>query len=145
MTIVTMPWCVLGSGSRDLRREHYPLIKSALEKFMEPRGAVFIHGDGPGRNGSVGFDTLAAHAAEALGYRVYAFPADWDRFGKFAGPMRNALMTEILFAHHAARSRLALVAFPTGGPGTAGTLALVTRESKKRDIAVLIEQFPVTL
>lgn len=140
-----LPWCVFGCGSRDLRREHYPKIKSVLEEYAEPRGGVFIHGDGEGRNGSVGFDKLAAHAAEKHGLRCYGFPADWERLKKPAGPIRNRLCVELLFAFRAAGYRLAFVAFPTGGPGTGRTIDLVAKMRRERDVLVRIEQFPVTL
>ncbi len=125
--------------------EHYPLIQSTLKKYSEPRGGVFIHGEGEGRNGSVGFDKLAAHAAEKLGLRCYGFPADWDRLEKRAGPLRNRLCAELLFAFEPLGYRLAFVAFPTGGPGTASATSLVTKLSAERGIAVQIERFPVTL
>jgi len=139
------PWCVFGSGSRDLRREHYPLIKAALEKYAEPRGGVFIHGDGEGRNGSIGFDKLAVAAAERLGFRHYGFPADWERLKKPAGPIRNRLCAKVLFAFEGAGYRLAFIAFPTGSTGTGRTIDLVTKLRAERGIPVQIEQFPVTL
>jgi hypothetical protein len=139
------PWCVFGSGSRDLRREHYPLVQQVFQKYAEPRGGVFIHGDGEGRNGSVGFDKLAAHASEKLGFRCYGFPADWERFEKPAGPIRNRLCIEVLFAFKDAGYRLAFVAFPTGGAGTGGAIKLVTKMSAARGVVVQIEQFPITL
>jgi hypothetical protein len=139
------PWCVFGSGSRDLRRDHYPRILAALEKYAAPSGGVFIHGDGEGRNGSVGFDKLAAHAAEKLGFRCYGFPADWERLKKPAGPIRNRLCAEVLFAFKGAGYRIAFIAFPTGSTGTGRTIDLVTKMVAQRGVAVQVEQFPVTL
>ena len=127
-------------------RPPYPsLIKAALEKYAEPRGGVFIHGDGEGRNGSIGFDKLAVAAAERLGFRHYGFPADWERLKKPAGPIRNRLCAEVLFAFEGAGYRLAFIAFPTGSTGTGRTIDLVTKLRAERGIPVQIEQFPVTL
>lgn len=139
------PWCVFVSGSRDLRREHLPLLQGALEKYVEPRGAVLLHGDGVGRSGSIGADQLANHAGEKLGFRVHPFPADWDRLGKAAGPIRNRLVAEILFAHEPAGYRLAFLAFSTGGPGTEGAHALIQKLQISRGIPVQIEKFQVKL
>lgn len=41
-----------------------------------------------------GADSLAREAAEAMGFRVLPFPADWERYGKAAGPIRNRRMLE---------------------------------------------------
>jgi len=39
-----------------------------------------------------GADTLAASVAYELGWTVEPYPADWDRYGRAAGPIRNAEM-----------------------------------------------------
>lgn len=41
-----------------------------------------------------GADTLGKHWAEEHGIPVVEFPADWDTFGKSAGPRRNKQMLE---------------------------------------------------
>lgn len=139
------PWCLFVSGSRDLRHEHFPLVRQVLSLYTSPYSGVLLHGDGPGRNGSVGADTLAARAGDKLGYVTYGFPADWDRFNKKAGPIRNRLVTEIFLAHHASSYQLGFVAFSTGGPGTEGAHRLVKTLSQERSIPVHIEKFQVTL
>ncbi len=65
--------------------------------------AVIIHGAAPGA------DLLTGHIAGTLGYRVEAYPADWARHGKAAGPIRNQEMLN-------AGADL-VIAFP-GGRGT---------------------------
>jgi len=40
--------------------------------------------------GCRGADTLAVRAARQCGIRYIEYPADWKRFGKSAGPIRNA-------------------------------------------------------
>ena len=60
-------------------------------------------------NGLGGQADRAAHRwAQVWGVPITEFPADWWRFGKGAGPRRNAAM---------AREAEACLAFP-GGPGT---------------------------
>lgn len=49
---------------------------------------VVIEGEAPGA------DTLARRAAEQLGIPVLPFPADWDRYGRGAGPRRNQQMLD---------------------------------------------------
>jgi hypothetical protein len=63
------------------------------------RGAVdeVCHG------GALGADTLAGQCAEELGKPVAVFNADWGRYGKRAGPIRNTQMLdefdpEVVFA-----------------------------------------------
>ena len=41
-----------------------------------------------------GVDTTAENIATAAGIKVYRFPADWDKHGKAAGPIRNKQMAE---------------------------------------------------
>ena len=52
-----------------------------------------------------GADTLAREVAEELGIPVDPYPADWDRFHKAAGPIRNRQMVnegkpDIVVAFH---------------------------------------------
>lgn len=86
---------VLVSGSR--------LYESAevitRELGLYPKGTVIIHG------AARGADTLAGEAAEALGFEVVTYPADWWTYGRGAGPRRNTQMlvegepTELIVFH----------------------------------------------
>lgn len=77
-----------------------------------PEDAIVVHGDARGA------DRLAGMAAAALGLRVEAHPAEWDRYGRAAGMIRNRAML-------AAGAHL-VVAFP-GGKGTAGMVRLARK------------------
>jgi hypothetical protein len=66
---------------------------------------LLIHG------GASGADTLAGEWAKAKGVPVEVYPADWERDGKAAGPIRNLEMLS------KGRPEL-VIAFP-GGKGTA--------------------------
>ena len=57
-----------------------------------------------------GADTLGEKFAKAYGYPLKIFPADWDIYGKAAGPIRNEQMAK--YASEADRGML--VAFPVG-------------------------------
>ncbi len=45
--------------------------------------------------GCRGADTLAVRAASQCGIRYVEYPADWQRFGKSAGPRRNQQMLDM--------------------------------------------------
>ena len=87
-----------------------------LERILDgvvPRGTVtIVHG------AANGADSLAAGWAKIRGHHVEAHPADWDRHGRSAGPIRNQEMLD---------SGVDLVvAFYDGGK-TAGTMDMVNR------------------
>lgn len=42
--------------------------------------------------GAKGADTLAREVATELSIEVHEYPAQWDRYGRAAGPIRNRLM-----------------------------------------------------
>lgn len=53
-----------------------------------PEGTVVIHG------GCRGADRLAGQVASELSFGVEEFPAEWHRYGRAAGPIRNRRMLE---------------------------------------------------
>lgn len=64
-------------------------IKTALDTLEQlPPGTIIVHG------ACRGADVTCAAVAEALGFTVRAYPADWDRFRKGAGPIRNQQMLD---------------------------------------------------
>jgi hypothetical protein len=54
--------------------------------FSLPEGSVVIHG------GADGADAIAGRAAQERGLEVVVFKAAWGKYGKAAGPIRNAQM-----------------------------------------------------
>ena len=81
--------------------------------------ACIIHGAAPGA------DFMAGKFAEWKGIPVYAFPADWKKHGKAAGPIRNAMML--------LDGKPDLVVAFAGGTGTAN----MVRKAKAAGIEVL--------
>jgi hypothetical protein len=80
-------------------------LKDRLAQLRGQGMSLLIHG------GARGADSLAGEWAEWNGVPVNIYWADWDRFGKSAGIIRNQLMLE------SGKPDL-VVAFP-GGRGTA--------------------------
>lgn len=75
---------ILVTGSRDW--DDFNLIDYMLAAYIKP-GDIVRHGACP-----TGADALAAVWCEQNGYAQDAMPAEWDKFQKRAGPIRNAAM-----------------------------------------------------
>lgn len=117
---------VIICGGRDLP-EH--AVWNWLEKFGHQDAAeavgrdvsitTLIHGNASGA------DRGAARWAESEDIRTIAYPADWRKHGKAAGPMRNTRMLR--------EGKPSLViAFP-GGKGTAD----MVRQAEAADVPIL--------
>ncbi len=74
-----------------------------------PTGSVVIHG------AARGADSLADLYARQNGLETEAYPLDWDKYGKGAGPVRNKQMLD----EGRPTDVIAFVANPTNSPGTA--------------------------
>ena len=91
-------------GSRDFPR--LGEVRSFVRRL--PVGTTLVSG------GARGVDTVAEVAAREVGIPVEIHPADWNRHGRGAGPLRNTRIVE---------SSDVVVAFWDGrSPGTADTL-----------------------
>lgn len=67
--------------------------------MTEHHPTVVIEGGAPGA------DALSLEAAEAFDVCVQSFPAEWEKYGKAAGPIRNTQMLnegkpELVIAFH---------------------------------------------
>ena len=78
---------VLICGSREWY-DPDPMWREVLEVRESSGLEVIIHG------GARGADKLAGAIAKQLKIKVMEFPAEWDAFGKKAGPMRNQKMLD---------------------------------------------------
>jgi hypothetical protein len=84
---------ILVTGSRDwedARSIELEMFRALYEAKTPFDHAVLLHGACP-----TGADALADEYARATGMHVLRFPADWDRYGKRAGFLRNAEMVEL--------------------------------------------------
>ncbi|MCB5179532.1 SLOG family protein [Streptomyces antimicrobicus] len=81
---------ILVTGSRDWgdsQAVEAAIFRALYETKTTHREAVLIHGACP-----TGADAQAAQYAASMGMRVLPFPAQWGRWGKSAGFIRNAEM-----------------------------------------------------
>lgn len=114
---------VLVCGGRDY------VDRKRLYKFMD-RMVQTINGEGRTRNirlihgAAKGADNIAAEWAEERGISSTAYPADWEKHGRSAGPIRNRLMLTDGDPH-------VIVAFE-GGRGTADMIS----QGKKAGVPV---------
>lgn len=105
---------VLVTGSRQYKNDE--TIFNALQK-LNPQTDTIIHG------GARGADTLAGFIAKELGFKVIEVPAQWTKFGRAAGPIRNQEMLDM-------EPELVL-AFHENLEESKGTKDMVTRSKKK--------------
>jgi hypothetical protein len=110
------PLVVVAGGGRSL---DWPLdrIAAALVQATASRPvALLLHG------GARGADRLIEQACRSLAWPVEVIPAEWARYGRAAGPLRNGLMLRRALEVAAPAQALVLViAFP----GASGTASLV--------------------
>lgn len=92
---------IIIAGGRDFK--DYYLLRSTMDKLLQNKlrkeKIVIICGMAKGA------DMLGARYAKERGYHIRYFPADWDKYGKRAGIIRNEEM---------ARNTDALAAFWDG-------------------------------
>lgn len=117
-------WLVCGGRKFSDQR----MFDTIMPHLVGQRGCPsrVVHGD------ATGADCMAAAWAKRLAIEVVACPADWEKHGKAAGPIRNE---DMLMDH---KPKL-VVAFP-GGKGTADMLA---RANNRRGAIDVIEVKPI--
>ncbi len=96
---------VLICGSRKYRNA------TAIARLVTglPSSTVVIHGS------AAGADSLADLYARQNGLEAEVYPAEWDKYGKGAGPVRNKQMLD----EGRPTEVVAFVTNPTNSPGTA--------------------------
>lgn len=107
---------VIIAGSRDFA--DYELLRAKCDALLQDRrdesNIIIVSGTARGA------DRLGERYARERGYRIERYPADWDRDGNSAGPIRNAKMADN--AH-------ALIAFWDGR--SRGTMNMIDTARKK--------------
>ncbi len=72
-------------GSRSFT--DYEFLKRKLDHVLQNHKKITIVS-----GGADGADKLAELYAKEHNYSLYVFPADWDKYGRAAGPIRNEQM-----------------------------------------------------
>lgn len=112
-------------GSRNF--ENYPLLRKVMGDVVahvcaeHPAAEIIIVS-----GGARGADMLGEKFAAESGLSVERFPANWRRFGRGAGPRRNAQMAAVASL---------VVAFPIGA--SKGTANMI-KQAEKRGIECVI-------
>jgi len=118
---------ILICGSRDWN--DFTTIKKYLEEVKNTNNQMvnqitIIHG------GCKGADSIGGYFALQFGFQVRVFKADWSKYGKAAGPIRNQQMLD------EGQPNL-VVAFHNALEKSKGTLDMVSR-AKNAGINVII-------
>ena len=110
------PLVIVAGGGRALDWPSDQITATLLQASAGHPVALLLHG------GARGADRLIDHAARSLAWPVEVIPAEWGRYGRAAGPLRNGLLLRrALEEATPAQASVLVVAFP----GAAGTASLV--------------------
>ena len=116
---------VIICGSRDY--DNYERLKSMCDYYLSKKiqsgeKVVIISG------GAKGADSLGERYAQERGLEVKVFRADWDKYGKRAGILRNTKMAEIANA---------CIAFPSAYSENKGTTNMI-QQAKQHNLLVRV-------
>lgn len=86
-----MDYRVIIAGCRDFN--NYVLLKERCDYFLQRKlmecDVIIVSGHAPGA------DALGERYAQEMGLQIELYPADWDQYGRAAGPRRNAEMAAV--------------------------------------------------
>jgi len=110
------PLVIVAGGGRALDWPGDQITTVLLQASAGRPVALLLHG------GARGADRVIDHAARSLAWPVEVILAEWGRYGRAAGPLRNCLLLRrALEEATPAQASVLVVAFP----GAAGTASLV--------------------
>jgi hypothetical protein len=130
---------IAAGGGRDLS---WPQQRIAAELLARSSGRLvhlLLHG------GARGADAAIGRAAQQLGWSAAVMPAQWERHGRAAGPIRNRELLQQAIAKavaHTSPGSLAsvlVVAFP-GGPGTASLVQQARRMAPRSPVPISVAE-----
>lgn len=102
----------------------YDLILVTMKRLVVEDGlSLVIEGEAHGA------DNLSRIAAEELGIEVKPFRADWKRYGRAAGPIRNGVQLLFLLDHEDQDKRV--IAFHDDLDSSKGTKDMVNQAREK--------------
>ena len=128
---------IAAGGGRDLA---WPQQRVAAELLARSSGRLVhlvLHG------GARGADAAIGRAAQQLGWSALVMPAQWQRHGRAAGPIRNRELLQQAIAKAVAHTSpgcltsVLVVAFP-GGAGTASLVREARRMASRSPVPISV-------
>jgi hypothetical protein len=117
---------VIIAGSRHFT--DFEFVRKTVDDFLVIAG---IEVEEIVSGGARGIDALGERYAREHDYPLKRFPADWERYGRAAGSIRNKQMAEYADV---------LIAFSSGGKGTKNMINQMVMQRKHRHIVHLPPQ-----
>jgi hypothetical protein len=130
---------IAAGGGRDLA---WPQQRIAAELLARSGGRLvhlLLHG------GARGADAAIGRAAQQLGWSPLVMPAQWERHGRAAGPIRNRELLQQAIAKAVAHTSpgsiasVLVVAFP-GGAGTASLVREARRMASRSPVPICVAE-----
>ena len=128
---------IAAGGGRDLA---WPQQRVAAELLARSSGRLvhlLLHG------GARGADAAIGRAAQQLGWSSAVMPAQWERHGRAAGPIRNrellgqAIAKAVAHTSPGSLASVLVVAIP-GGPGTASLVREARRMASRSPVPIAV-------
>lgn len=121
-------------GARDWDNVDY--IYDTMSEMFLPKRDILIHGGAPGA------DSIAEMVAFAIGMserQVYRVPAEWEKYGRPAGPIRNGAMLKLLLElTQGNRNKCEVVAYHPFLDNSKGTRDMVGQAKRKKVDVILL-------
>jgi predicted Rossmann-fold nucleotide-binding protein len=130
---------IAAGGGRDLAWPHQRIAAELLARTGGRPVHLLLHG------GARGADAAIGRAAHQLGWASLVMPAQWQRHGRAAGPIRNRELLEQAIARAEAHSSpgyqasVLVVAFP-GGTGTASLVQQARRMASRSPVPISVAE-----
>jgi hypothetical protein len=128
---------IVAGGGRDLAWPVERIASALLQRSGGRAVHLLLHG------GARGADQAIGRAGHQLGWRVQSLAAEWRRFGRCAGPIRNRQLLEQALIEAQAHTSpsfsasVLVIAFP-GGAGTASLVQQARRCSSSSPVPVAV-------
>ena len=135
---------IVAGGGRDLAWPVERIASALLQRSGGRAVHLLLHG------GARGADQAIGRAAHQLGWRVQSLAAEWRRFGRCAGPIRNRQLLEQALIEAQAHTSpsfsasVLVIAFP-GGPGTASLVQQAHRSASRSPVPVAVMEVSAPL
>ncbi len=128
---------IVAGGGRDLAWPVERIASALLQRSGGRAVHLLLHG------GARGADQAIGRAAHQLGWHVQSLAAEWRRFGRCAGPIRNRQLLEQALIEAQAHTSpsfsasVLVIAFP-GGAGTASLVQQARRSASRSPVPIAV-------